>query len=531
MVHNVIARILAGLGLCLLSIAANAQSFPAGLFPGLTGNVAGIGMSGMDFTSGCQTIAQQCGWMLYSNSSLQLADTTPLLRIQRTDNAGAGGNVGTDALTLWVLTTTSRLNINTHIGILSDMIYQTENQTGQEGGLAIWGQFTKQFKTGFSAELGGGWGGNFDCIDKTAIVNTTTGCRGAEIGMFVASGAGTDTNLQRTGLHIAYGTWDNTTCSTCHIATALLIGGGANVLLDNIVRAQDANANLIWNVIGESANMRMNGQLVIGTQTASANVFGGSGKVNVNNTSDANYSGARFSADATAPSITLVKSRSGTIGTFTQTQSTDGFFYLSGAGVDTTNTIREAVYVQGFGDGSPTSSSVPGLWSFATAASGASPTEAFRLNSSGAAFFPRIGTTASAANAFIDNATTPANSLLRSTSSLRYKTDIIELPDSRLREADKFRPIEYTSLALKDDPNRRFIGYAAEEVAEIDSSLVSYDALGRPDGVQYDRVLLIQVIALQKRVKELEQRLANDNPSRGARSGHHDGDGGRRVRR
>jgi hypothetical protein len=127
-------------------------------------------------------------------------------------------------------------------------------------------------------------------------------------------------------------------------------------------------------------------------------------------------------------------------------------------------------------------------------------------DNTGAMQFPRVGTTASAANAFLDSGSSPVNNLLRSTSSLRYKTAVREIPQARIDAIAALRPIEYSSLGEHDDPATRFVGYAAEDVAAIDPALVCNDADGRPDGVMYDRVLLLKMAAVERRMTELEAR-------------------------
>lgn len=218
---------------------------------------------------------------------------------------------------------------------------------------------------------------------------------------------------------------------------------------------------------------------------------------------------ALYSSNANAASLSFLKSRGSSIGSNVAVQSGDGLAYITFTGYDATGTpvLQEGANIQAFCDAAPTAGSVPGRLGFFTAASGAAPTEAQRIDSTGAVFFPRIGTTASAANAFINNASSPANSLLRSTSSRRYKKKIKPISDKRLANADKFQPVEYSSRAIADDKDARFVGLVAEDVAEIDPALVSYDAEGRPDGVMYDRVLLLQVTALMQRVRDLEKRL------------------------
>lgn len=117
--------------------------------------------------------------------------------------------------------------------------------------------------------------------------------------------------------------------------------------------------------------------------------------------------------------------------------------------------------------------------------------------------FTGIGTTASAANAFIDGAA--ANNLLRSTSSLRYKNVRGDLPLAEARALVLgLRPITYTSTAAADDPARVFVGFAAEHVHELDARFVTHDAEGRPDWVQYPSL----VVPLAAVVGDHETRLA-----------------------
>jgi hypothetical protein len=129
---------------------------------------------------------------------------------------------------------------------------------------------------------------------------------------------------------------------------------------------------------------------------------------------------------------------------------------------------------------------------------------AVNLSTAQAVAFPGIGTTASAANAFIDNAA--GNNLLRSTSSLRYKSDVTNVPLERANALIALQPIEYRSLGICDDPKIRYVGYAAEQVADIDPAFVNFDSEGRPDSVMYDRILLLKIAALEKRIKELEYK-------------------------
>lgn len=119
--------------------------------------------------------------------------------------------------------------------------------------------------------------------------------------------------------------------------------------------------------------------------------------------------------------------------------------------------------------------------------------------------FPNITTTASAANAFLDSGA--SNRLYRSTSSIRYKKDVEAIEAVEYDKLRNLRPITYHSKAEADDPNRRWFGLIAEEVAEVYPELVNYDAEGRPDGVQYERLtvlLLGEIQRLRERVEALE---------------------------
>lgn len=77
------------------------------------------------------------------------------------------------------------------------------------------------------------------------------------------------------------------------------------------------------------------------------------------------------------------------------------------------------------------------------------------------------------------------------------------------------RPITYKAIVPKNDnfedfdknKDRRWWGFIAEEVEEIDSRLVDHDNDGNPAGLHYDRIIpaLVGVIQrLEKRVSELE---------------------------
>lgn len=171
---------------------------------------------------------------------------------------------------------------------------------------------------------------------------------------------------------------------------------------------------------------------------------------------------------------------------------------------------------------------------------GTANAERVRIGAAGTVHFQSVGTTASAANAFLDSGSSPANQLLRSTSSLAYKRDVENL-DSGIADAviDRARPVFYRSKAEADRPDWSFLGFIAEEMAEIEPRLVLYgyrdqhyddieipaagdqparterrlkpDAVKVPDGVAYERltVVLVDVVRRERaKVAALEAAVA-----------------------
>jgi hypothetical protein len=198
-------------------------------------------------------------------------------------------------------------------------------------------------------------------------------------------------------------------------------------------------------------------------------------------------------------------------------------WFADGSGGDYARILAEA-------DGAGGSSDYPGRLVFSTTADGASsPTERMRIANGGEIYFPSVGTTASAANAFLNSASSPANQLLRSTSSRRYKTDIEDLQDQNADAILGLRPVWYRSLAEADRKDWSWYGLIAEEVAQVEPRLVFWtyledayeevddkrqlkaDAEMVPDGVQYDRltVLLLDLVQRQnERIETLEAKVA-----------------------
>ena len=105
---------------------------------------------------------------------------------------------------------------------------------------------------------------------------------------------------------------------------------------------------------------------------------------------------------------------------------------------------------------------------------------------------------------------------MRSTSSIRYKTDVQDLSlDYAEQIVDELRPITYISKADADDKSVRWFGFIAEEVENVAPRLVSYsnDPDGNlvADGVQYERIsvaLIASLKALKKKVAARDSIIA-----------------------
>jgi len=133
-------------------------------------------------------------------------------------------------------------------------------------------------------------------------------------------------------------------------------------------------------------------------------------------------------------------------------------------------------------------------------------TNALLLGSGGSAQFPNVSTTASAANAFLNSSA--SNNLLRSTSSIRYKTDVWDMEESRADAVLKLRPVTFRSTCAIDDPFQRHVGLIAEEVAQVLPEIVHWHTKKNgeiiPESVQYDRLVVLLLDVIQRRLRGAE---------------------------
>jgi hypothetical protein len=116
-------------------------------------------------------------------------------------------------------------------------------------------------------------------------------------------------------------------------------------------------------------------------------------------------------------------------------------------------------------------------------------------------------TTGSGANMYIDAA---GGFIQRSTSSIKYKTDIENLEPTQSSSIYEMRPVWYRSLCEMDRKDWSYYGLIAEEVAEIEPRLVFWgekneDGTQQAEGVMYDRLTVFLLAELQKQQKIIEQ--------------------------
>ena len=103
-------------------------------------------------------------------------------------------------------------------------------------------------------------------------------------------------------------------------------------------------------------------------------------------------------------------------------------------------------------------------------------------------------------NVYVDS----SGYLYRSTSSIRYKRDVVDY-DKGLVEAMTLRPVYYKSSVESPDgevSNTKFAGFIAEEVA--DSGLEEFvvrNSAGQPDALHYGNMVSLCI----KSIQELKQ--------------------------
>jgi hypothetical protein len=282
---------------------------------------------------------------------------------------------------------------------------------------------------------------------------------------------------------------------------------------------------------GEDARIDTSGRLLIGTSTA---------RSNFNNTTDTTRLQIEGTDAATSSlslvcnngggvpvaSIHLAKSASGSIGSTTAVSNNWDLGDIRFSGSDGTEFVQAASIACEV-DGTPGANDMPGRLVFSTTADGASsPTERMRIDNLGYIFSVP---TYNNSSAFASNMGVLSNGIFyRSTSSIKYKTEVEDIDYAYSNALLKCRPVWYRSTCKADPTKHGYWGFIAEEVAKIDPRLVhwktveiTYDDKGatvetpletpEPEGVQYDRFVphLLNLIKRQgEAITDLQAEVA-----------------------
>jgi hypothetical protein len=305
------------------------------------------------------------------------------------------------------------------------------------------------------------------------------------------------------------------------ITSAGLVGIGTSGV--GLIQADGASSRLAFATNStERLRIDSSGRLLVGTSSA-VSVNGLTARLELHSqqtTDGASASIARLGNDgAPGPQLNFGKSRSGALSPGGIVQNNDYLGEISFCGDDGTDINSSGAKIMCQVDGTPGANDMPGrLVFYATPSGSSSPIETMRLRGNG--FVSALGvysnTTAVAANVNVDS-----NGLMRrSTSSVKYKTDIETLQDSYADALLSCRPVWYRSTCENDNPSWGWWGFIAEEVAAIDPRLVqwktvkvTYDENGsavetpcnpEPEGVAYDRFVphLLNLIKRQQQAIE-----------------------------
>jgi hypothetical protein len=102
-----------------------------------------------------------------------------------------------------------------------------------------------------------------------------------------------------------------------------------------------------------------------------------------------------------------------------------------------------------------------------------------------------------------DTGNPAVGTLAQCSSSARYKQDI-ESIDSAAALVEKLRAVSYQWISSGEAD----LGLVAEEVADIEPRLVTFNADGQVEGVKYDRLAAVLVAAMQEQKQQSETEIA-----------------------
>ena len=102
---------------------------------------------------------------------------------------------------------------------------------------------------------------------------------------------------------------------------------------------------------------------------------------------------------------------------------------------------------------------------------------------------------------------TSAGLLQRSTSSIRYKTDVEDVQSSYANNVWSMRPVWYRSTCASDRRDWSYYGLIAEEVAQLDPRLCFWNTSGQVESVMYDRILPLLLKAQKEKNASLHSEI------------------------
>ena len=196
------------------------------------------------------------------------------------------------------------------------------------------------------------------------------------------------------------------------------------------------------------------------------------------------------------------------------------------AGADGTDLESIAASITCEVDGTPGANDMPGRLVFSTnpGSPATGPTTRMELKADGRLYVQGVyDFTASASTVVVQ----PNGLIARSSSSIKYKTNVETIQDQYSDAILNVRPVWYQSLSELDNPDWGWWGFIAEEVAEIDPRLVHWKTVESvvqedgsrvetpcdpaPEDVAYDRFVphLLNLIKRQQQaIETLEAKVA-----------------------
>jgi hypothetical protein len=381
-----------------------------------------------------------------------------------------------------------------------------------------------------------GWSFNID--DNTTgslfLNKVVTGTESTRITVTNSGNVGIGTTSPLRDLHVSNGGaegYEFGPGEASNINQTLHYNRSTSVYIENSNRASAHS----WDVqTSEKMRLDTSGRLLVGTSTSLHH----NAQLQTAGTGYYGYNHFQFSNDAFAPTISVKKSRSASVGGNTIVQDDDRLGTFSFFGADGSTYIQGAG-IDAFVDGTPGANDMPGRLVFSTTADGASsPTERMRILSNGHML---LNTTSDLAHLTVVDSTYGASDIFIRTFGLSSNSFVVRgdgdcentnnaygaFSDIKLKENivvassqwNDIKALQVRNYNLKSNPSFAQIGLVAQEVETVSPGLVSELPDRDEDGndlgtvtksVKYSVLYMKAVKALQEameRIETLEARL------------------------